>query len=506
MNKSNHFLASILNITVLIIAVKLLSFLREVIMAASFGASASVDAYNIAWSVTDMFMLLLSSYLSTTLIPTFKLAQKEGGEAAANRFSNNMLHMVSVIGFALSAIGALVAPWLIWLLARSFDPERYQLAVSLLRQMIWAVPFMTMGMFFSGYLNANDRFAGAQLLQFPISLCVIIACLAFRKHEITAVGIAFFIGAILQPLVQLPSLRRTNFRYKPVLDFKDAHLRQTLLLAIPVLLGSAVQEIAVVVDKSLASSFPVGSVASLGYASRLINLCNGVLIVPLSTVLFTKMSEHIAAGRQKTMLRQMHQGMQTLSFLLFPIVAVSVVCRKEIVQIVYERGSFDEAATAVTSMIFAYYILGLVGLGLTTLLTRGFYALQDAKTPMLNGIAAIVLDIILSIALSRLWGIGGLALGTAIANTLRPFILYRSLRKRFREQIGAMQPLRFLTKNLFCAVGSTGSMILARTWLNLPSPLLRFVVFAGIGCGIYLLLSVLIEISLRGIRKHTHRR
>lgn len=494
--KKPRLLQSVLTVTVLTLAVKLLAFGREVFMAAAFGASSSADAYNIAFSIIDMVTLVISAYLGTTFIPAYKQAAAEQGGRGATRFGSNVLTLVTVVAILLAALCTVAAPLLVRIFAPSFEADRFDLAISLLRIMVWVLPFAAVGYFFTGILNGQGRFGAQQLAFFPTPICIIAACVFFTQYGIAAIAAAFLLGGMMQPLIQLPMMAKASFRYVPMLDFRNPQLRKTLQLAIPTFIGSAAATVNIIVDKSLASSLPVGSVSALNYAMKLVNLCTGILVVPIATVLFTRMADFAAAGETDKMLSKLQTGIRSLSFLMLPIMAVTIACSRQIVQIVYERGSFDRAATDATRTALLFYMLGLLGIGVTELVARAFYAMQDVKTPMRNAIAAIGVNVVASVILLRFMGLPGLALGTAIAGTVRPILLLRALHRRFpRFRLRTM--LLPMAKNFFAAAVSLLGMFAFAHYVKLPVVLLDLIAVASAGMIIYLAVSVLLGIKPR---------
>ncbi len=185
-----------------------------------------------------------------------------------------------------------------------------------------------------------------------------------------------------------------------------------------------------IVDKILGSTLEAGSLSALSYAGSLNSIVTSILISALSTVLYPIMTEEAAKGNLKRLGELLSENLQSLTFILIPISCIAVISRQNIVSIVFERGSFDSNSTRITAIVLACYAPYYAFSGMREVLNRGFFALQDTKTPMINGAIGVGCNVIFSIIFVRFFGIAGIALGTTLANAIISGLLLYSTHKK----------------------------------------------------------------------------
>jgi putative peptidoglycan lipid II flippase len=192
-------------------------------------------------------------------------------------------------------------------------------------------------------------------------------------------------------------------------------MKEMILIALPVILGTAVNEINVLVDRTLASRITVGGISALNYAKRLNGFVQGLFVVSVTTVLYPMISKMAAEGNMKRLKAYLAEAVSMVNLLVIPATVGAMIFAREIVALLFGRGAFTIEAVAMTSSALFYYSIGMTAFGLKNVLTRGFYSLQDTRTPMINASIAVITNIVLNIILSRFLGIGGLALATSIS-------------------------------------------------------------------------------------------
>ena len=482
-------------VTGIIIASKLLGFVREMVMAAYFGRGIESDAYVTAYGILSLFTLLFTAGISSTFIPIYTRLRLRSGDKGANRYASNVLSLYCVAGLLTSVVAYLVAPWLAGLVYQG-SAEGVALATELSRLMYPTIAFWAMTGVLCNVLNAREKFIPEQLLGFVLSACLITACVVFK--EIHAVAIAVAVMAVIQFLILLPFLRG-EFHYYPGIRLGDASLKRTFLLAIPALISMAFDEINHTVDRMVGSSLGLGVVTSLNKSYSLVATVLGVLIVPITTIMFSRLSKFAARGDRKTFMKTVRQSLETIALVTLPVIAVCMVMSKDIIAIAFQRGQFTAEDTAFTAPVFAFYIMGVIFFGMRNFLTRVYYSIQNTRTPMRVGIVAVCINIALNLTLSRFLGAVGLTLATTIASAcglmLQLFFLHRQLgRMGLRKSIGQM-----LRMAVALAVG-VGLMMLCLQVLPVHTgdtvgSLIRLVICAAVCLVSYFLLCIFLRVE-----------
>jgi len=181
-------------------------------------------------------------------------------------------------------------------------------------------------------------------------------------------------------------------------------------IALPVIIGVSVNQINVLVDRTIASRVAEGGITALNYASRLNGFVQGIFVLSITTALYPMISKMVAESNMEGLKKSVSEAISGINLLVIPATVGSMIFAEPVVMLLFGRGKFDVEAIAMTSAALFFYSLGMLGFGLREVLSRAFYSLQDTKTPAINATIAVVMNIIPNIILSKYMGIGGLAL------------------------------------------------------------------------------------------------
>jgi len=270
------------------------------------------------------------------------------------------------------------------------------------------------------------------------------------------------VGLLLASFGQFVYLRvlikkKTDFRHRCVLDLRDTNIKQMLILVGPVFISTGVNQLNSIVDRSMASGLVEGSVSALNYSSEVANMVTQVVILSLTTILYPKMTELFARNNKAEKNSFTLTYINVVSLLVFPLAALIFVFSKEIVQILFGRGAFNENTVLFVSRALKIYALGIVGASFRDILNKVFYSMKDTKTPMINGTIAVAVNIGLNILLVKKFEYLGLALATSVSATVCTILLLIKMCKKmdgfkYRKFIKA-----FLAMTCMCA-GIAGIM------------------------------------------------
>jgi putative peptidoglycan lipid II flippase len=373
--------------------------------------------------------MLLTSMITSTMVPLYIDERALGGRKRANRFASNALNLFALASMALSILMILFSKPLIHLIYSGYDQTRLDLAAHLANIMMPSMVFVVTSIMLASILNATGHFLAAQLTGFALSFGMIVSTVWFSpRYGIDALAWGVFGAGILQTLILVPALRG-DFRYRMIFRPRDQRFKKMILLGAPALLSMAVTEISHMVDQMIASGLNRGDVSSMDYAFRLITVITGVIGVPITTIMFSRMSEKAAARDKRGIIDIVVQSVEVLALVLLPITAIGCALSQDIIRVVYTRGVFTERSMLVTSGVFFSYLLGVVSFCVSDLLNRAFHAMQ--KTSLTMGVSLFVMtsNAVISFALSRFIGVNGLALGTVISSLMGTATLFTLLRK-----------------------------------------------------------------------------
>ena len=481
--------------TGVIILSKLVGFIREKIIAFYFGAGMESDVYTLAFSVLSVMVLLFSACVTSTFIPIYSKTLTKDGQKAADDYANNILHLFTILAVVVAFLGVVFAPNIIKIvMADTSDSYKFALTVKSLQIMFPSLVFSLISSVYASVLNARYKFIAPQLIGFAISVCTVISVVLFAdKIGIYALAYGTFFSMLMQILILVPFLKR-EYHYYPKLDMRDEKLKRTFRLAVPILIGTTVNELNFMIGRYLASGLVEGSVSALRYAYNLITLVMGVFIIPTTTIQFTRLSSFAVNEKIENMKNSIKQSIELIALMILPIISVSVIMGEDIIHFVYGGGKFESVAVDLTKPVFLFYIVGLLGFGFREFLNRSFYAIQDTKTPMVVSGFAIAVNIALSLILVEFMGAGGIALAASISAVLGSLIMLFLLRKKIGK-MGMKGTVIQLTLIALSAVICAFICLTVKSYLSETHHFLRLIIAAAAGLGVYAIALIVFKVK-----------
>lgn len=480
---------------------KFLGFIREALIAAKFGSGIETDAYFVASTTIALFTAMITNAINTTSIPV--LSEIEGCEGKQGKIfhTNNLFNITMLISLIVILLAWAFTPGALHIIAYGFAGEQLRLAITLTRIGLLSIIFSGAMGVLRGFLQSESMFLELALTGFVLN-SVFIFFLIFMAGSFGIKGlmVASVVATITQFVIQFPETHKSGFRYNLVLDLHDKYVKQIMNLVPPILGTVVINDINLIIDRTLASTLAEGSISALNYASKLESLVTTVFISAIITVIFPILSKKANKNSYDDLKKLVVKGLNIGLIITIPSTIGIVLLAKPIVQVVFQRGAFDETATLMTSGALIFYALGLASNGARMLLYRVYYSLQDTKTPMLNGVIAVFVNIVLNLILIRFMAHKGLALATSISSSITSILLTYGLRKK----IGAFG----FSSSLKCGIKSViasaimgvvvyGCFIFLGNFMgndNMHSAL-RLLVSVGIGASIYLGLIYILRVE-----------
>ncbi|MCI0485198.1 MAG: murein biosynthesis integral membrane protein MurJ [Blastocatellia bacterium] len=443
-------------VSLAVMASRVLGLVREMAFAYFFGASKSIayDAFLVAFRIPNMLRdLFAEGALSSAFVPVFSDYLVKHGKEEAFRLANRIATALILILGILVVLGIIFANQLVGVIAFGYqdNPEKFALTVRLTRIMMPFILLVALAAQTMGVLNARDRFAVPALSASFFNVGSLIGGIFFAalltdptfSHPIRAIvenpvegiiGMSYgvLIGGFLQFAGQWPTLFRDGFRYRPMLSFSDPGVRRIFRLMGPAIIGGAAVQVNVLVNTNFASNIPPdnGPVSWLNYAFRLMQFPIGVFGVAIATATLPSISRN-AALEELHDFRHTLSGSIRLAFLLtIPSAVGLAVLGRPIIALIYERGPFTAFDTDHTAAVLAFYAIGLAGYSAIKILAPAFYALGDARTPMLISLLSIIINFVMNWLLVGVLQERGLALSTSTVALGNFALLYFLIRRR----------------------------------------------------------------------------
>jgi putative peptidoglycan lipid II flippase len=497
-----------------------LGFLRQVAINAQFGVGPEADAWFAAFRIPDtIFMLLAGGALLSAVIPVYAEVRRRGDPQALTDLVTGVASLVG-LGVALAAgVGALLAGPLMRLIAPGFPESTLALATDASRWLMLSPLLLGLSAVAKAVLQAQRRFWLPALSPILYNVGIIFGALVLaRSFGLAGLVWGTLIGAALHLAVQLPGLRRghsaptgrgtegedpqhrepaatpsphpspfgrgtegegpnhdehTTTVWPPGrgrslaarLGLANPDVRKVIRLMLPRLLGVAVLQISLIYVTILASLQGQSAVAALHNAFILMLLPLGVFAMSLGEASLPDLADRWARGDTAGFAARISGLSRYVLFLTLPAAVGLAVLAEPIVAVLFQRGAFDARATELTAIGLQFFAIGLVGHAAVEVLVRGFFAMQDTRTPVAIGVASLVLHMLLSWFFAQWFGLGGIALGVSLGVLVEAPVLALALHRRGGLTATASD-LRSLAITLVATVimGLLTAVLLLNTW------------------------------------------
>ena len=420
------------------LASRLLGLLRSVAIAHAFGTDPQLGAYWVAFRLPDLvFQVLAGATLSAAFIPTYSRMRLRNGEQAGWRLASDVLNLVSIATTVVALLAFLLAPWIVPLLAPGLGAqsgraeELRTLAVSLTRLMLISPILFGVSGMLTGILNARQHFIAPALAPMIYNVSIILgALLLARPFGVYGLAIGVVVGSLGHLLVQVPALRAVGMRWSLTLDIASPGVIEVARLMGPRVIGLAAAQLNFIIVLFFASFVSDAAISALTYAFLLAMLPVGIVGMAISTAVFPSMAQQAAAQQMETLRDSVARSLRLILFLSIPASVGLAVLAEPAVRLLFERGAFDAKATALVSTAVVWYAFAVFAHAGIEILSRGFYAVADTRTPVRMAVVAVIVNALLSALLVGPLGVRGLAIATSVAAIVEFAMLWRALVER----------------------------------------------------------------------------
>jgi putative peptidoglycan lipid II flippase len=494
----------------LTLASRILALVRDSLQARYVGANFASDAFLVAFRLPNMFRAFFAEgAFSSAFIPMFnrKLAEAGGGRGPAFDFAERSLSVLFAF-LAVMTVILLVAAWPLTYLLSGFGfhkqhptPEQFSFAVQLGRITIPYLMLICLASLLGGILNSLDKFwvnAAAPIL---LNIAMVAALFIFHgtsEQTARAQAIAVPIGGLLQLGWLYAACRAAGVSLRPRLPRLDPELKRLMLLILPAAMGAGAVQFNLVVSTALSGYLlGEGSISYIYYADRVNQLPLGMIGIGLGTILLPTVSRLLSAGEDQKAMDTQNRGMELALFLTLPAMVALVVAAEPIVRGLFQYGHFDAADTLKCSWALAGFSIGLPSYVLVKVLTPGYYARHDTKTPVRYAIVSVGVNLAANIVLIPVlaqfgYGHVGPPLATALSSTVNVWMLYSTLKQR-RHFVADAQLKRRIPRLALAAVLMGAAIFgfdrLLDPWLTgrIVERYLALVALVGLGAAVYAL-------------------
>jgi len=451
-------------ITIITLISRPLGYVREAIQAYLFGATLLVDAFIVAFNFPELIQtLFFSGATSAFLIPVCTKYLKDHEEYS--HIYSIFINISIILTFFVSLVFFLFSGTVVRFIAPGFTAEAKAITNNLFIIMIPVIAFHTILSVQKAFLNAREHFAAPELSGILWNILFIASALILGKRlGIYSLAIGVTAGSLLQIVMQYPYLKRLGVRYRVTLDLKHPAVATAKSLFAGALIATSIVPINSFVGRIIASYLPHGEVASLSYAFRIFILPFSLFAVPVYTVMFSKLSRLYHDNDIKDFKAHIDSSMVIVCITLIPATILLCTVGDICVKVLYQRGAFTPADTAMTNRALFGYSVGLVFYALSISFVRIFNAMHDMKTPALIGLSSIAINAMIASILMVPFKNLGIALATSIVSLYNFAFLYVVLKRKTGYRT-ARSATRDIIKSLLAGILLVILIVLARRLL-----------------------------------------
>jgi putative peptidoglycan lipid II flippase len=453
---------------------RVLGFVRDMVIARLFGASAGADAFFVAFKIPNFFRRLFAEgAFSQAFVPVLAETKEKRGIEAVRHLVGAIAFRLGLILFFLTLFGVFGASLWMSVFAPGFrsDPEKFELATAMLQITFPYLMLISLVALSSALMNTYNKFAVPAFTPVWLNLVMIGCAIWLAPHleqPVMALAWGVLLAGVVQLMFHLPFLWQMGLLPSPTAK-SDPGVSEVKRLMLPALFGVSVAQINLLVDTILASFLVTGSVSWLYYSDRLMEFPLGVFGVALATVVLPGLSKKAANADWEGFKQDLDFALKLVMLISIPAMVGLLLLAQPLLVTLFYYGEFTAFDVLMSSQSLMAYSLGLLGFILVKVLAPAFYARKEMKTPVKIAVVALVSNIILNLILIGPLAHVGLALATSISAILNAGLLYYFLLK---QQVFSLQsPWRGFSLQVLVAVGVMALVLIFaspdnQTWLD----------------------------------------
>jgi putative peptidoglycan lipid II flippase len=412
---------------------------REVVAAGYYGISGPMSAFTIAFQVPNLIRALFAdAALQPAFVPVFTELLGKKAYKEAFRLASTMLLLVTMVLGAITALFVLLAPVVMPLFAPGFkdNQQLLDLTVALSQVLFPILVLLGVSGIVVGILNSYDRFGAFAIAPLFWNLTIILVLVVLEpmfhgQDRIYAYAIGILVGTLVQLLIPAWDLRHTPYRFNFSFEWRSPKVRRVLVLMLPVTISLGLINFNLLINSFFGSLVSEQAPAAIDKAFRIYQLPQGIFSVAIATVLFPTLARFASAGEVENLRATMANGMRQILFVLVPAAAAILALSDPMIRLIYQRGEFDPAQTAVVATALFWFAFSLPTNGLYLLQTRTFFSLQKPWQATALAVIDLVVSAGAALALYKPFGVGGIVAGTGIGTSVAVVAQAVILRRRF---------------------------------------------------------------------------
>lgn len=490
-NKSIKFAIS--GVMVITLLGKLMGFAKELILAYFFGVGSVSDAYLISQTIPGTLFQIVGTGISTCFVPIYLRIQINGSKEEKKTFVDKFITIILLLSVFIVGIVLLFTGNVVKLFAMGFDAETMSLAIVFTRISVITLFFSGLVYVYTALLQAEKKFFQSAFGVIPYNIGLMLAIVVGAKVHLYAISYLSALAVVAHLIYQIFYVRKLPYHYSLNFKFKDSYIKSTIALLPPVVIGVAATEINTLVDRTLASSIIVGGITVITYGTSLFNLVVGIFSQSVSLVYYPSISEASIKKDKALLTHTVHKAVEMSIFFLIPITIGIMLLSKQLVQILYGHGYFGEDSASLVADVLRFYAIGFVPYALKQTFNNLFYSNQKTRTPMVNTVIGIIINIVGNVFLARFMGLRGLAFATSLSSISIAILLIFSSKSEIG--INPLPSLNVWMKYIVAATVMGVAIKGVNSFVPLGDLLITVISFV-LGVSVYFVITHLLRVNI----------
>jgi putative peptidoglycan lipid II flippase len=475
---------------------RFLTFIGRTLYIGRFGAANPLlNAFTYALHVPQVMFNLVGTALSTVMIPVYNSLLAEDKRDEAKEFIDNVISISIALLVVITLIGVAASPLISRLVGGAGFEESAYLTFAL-RFLLPMMIFFGFGAIFTGLLQSHGRFRLPALVSAPGGVFLIAYLIFFgERFGVTGLIFATALGVVSQPLLMLPAVKKLGYRYAFSFDFKNKNIRAAGRLCIPVFISVASYQAHFLFAHSMA--LRMGAAAIMDYAQQLVQVFILIIVLAVAAVYFPKLSALWAKKNGDEYNENLTNALLYTLFLVLPTACGMFFLRFEIMDFLLNwRGEGD---TQTAGNLMGLYAVGIVAISMKEIADRGFYSMQDSKTPAVFGLMIMAVNIGATVLLIPRLGVYAMPTAYAIAAICGVLGLFTRLHVKIR--FISRKLFKEIIKIIFVTIIMVAAVLAVQALLPMDNRLLAVLLPAAAGAGVYFAAAYALKIST--LPRHT---
>lgn len=415
MQKKKSLISVAVWLMVIEVIMKLLGFIKQMVIANFYGANKEVDIYFVASDFINGISNAIIASVSIALIDIYVNYRKQEGKDKADNLISQIYEFFFGVGIFFSIIFMFGATWISNILAPSFSGENKIILAQYLRLFSGIIVLTLMSMVLNAILNSYEKYIVCKSRSLCYSVFVILACLFLsKKIGIYALILAQYITLVVYIIIEILCLR-TLYQFHLVIIKQYNKIKEIGKIALPIIIGNSVIYINYLVDNAIASGLNRGSVSALAYSHTIDDCFVGVFITSIGSILFPHLLNKKVEEKSSVVEDTLTKAISYLILIILPICLIACLVGPEIVEVLFLRGKFTKDMVPITALALKGYVLRYPFIIVRDFTTQGLYTFKNRRGPMASAIIATIVNICFSYLMAKYLGIFAITLGTTIS-------------------------------------------------------------------------------------------